>query len=478
MTNTYLPHVGGVAQSVARLDEQLRKRGHDVLIVAPQFPGAPQRERRVLRVPAIQNFNGSDFSVRLPVPALLSAALDEFDPDIVHSHHPFLLGDTAMRVASRRNLPLVFTHHTMYERYTHYVPGDSPAMQRFAITMVTGYCNLCDSVIAPSESVERTLRDRGVTAPIVSIPTGVDVERFASGDGGEARRRAEIPEDAFVVGHVGRLAPEKNMPFLAEAMARFIANSSVDQASRPSEQTDESPAARFALIVGEGPSRTAIADAFEKHGVGDRLRFTGALSGRALLNAYSAMDVFAFASTSETQGMVLAEAMAAGAPVVALDAPGARELVRDGENGRLIANEDVDEFAEALESVAVGTALRANGAGVSPVARSNAQGRTGREPAPPNARPSREAMIREARRTAESVSLGRCAQRVLDVYESLVQSHAGERRIQDSMWDRALRRLDTEWRLWTSRFTAVAEATEDWRKSHSRRHQPPEEADL
>jgi glycosyltransferase involved in cell wall biosynthesis len=117
LTNTYLPHVGGVARSVASFTEAFRRRGHRVLVVAPIYDDLPEHETGVYRLPAITHFNGSDFSLRLPVP-LPSAVIDEFDPDVVHAHHPFLLGDTALRVAVTRQRPLVFTHHTMYEQYT------------------------------------------------------------------------------------------------------------------------------------------------------------------------------------------------------------------------------------------------------------------------------------------------------------------------------------------------------------------------
>ncbi len=134
------------------LAQRLRQRGHHVLTVAPSFEHATQSEPDVVRVPAIQQFNGSDFSVRLPIPGLLQPAIDRFQPDLVHAHHPFLLGDTALRVAAVENLPVVFTHHTMYEQYTHYVSNESPAMQRFVIRLATEYANLCDHVIAPARA--------------------------------------------------------------------------------------------------------------------------------------------------------------------------------------------------------------------------------------------------------------------------------------------------------------------------------------
>src|SRR5919109_613171 len=172
-TNTYLPHVGGVARSVSSYEEEFCRRGHDVRIVAPEFEGAENSTGRVLRTPAIQHFNGSDFSVRIPQPGLMADYVDDFKPDILHSHHPFLLGDSALRMAWSRRLPLVFTYHTMYEQYTHYVPLDSEALKRFVIQMSTDYCNLCSHVVAPSESVAVLLRQRGITTPITSIPTGI-----------------------------------------------------------------------------------------------------------------------------------------------------------------------------------------------------------------------------------------------------------------------------------------------------------------
>lgn len=335
-TNTFTPHVGGVARSVEAFTEEYRRRGHRVLIVAPEFPNAPRDEIDVVRIFALQNFNASDFSVALPVHAQLGETIDAFKPDIVHAQHPYLLGMTAMRIARYRQLPLAFTHHTLYEQYTHYVPGDSPALKRFAIELATRYANLCDLVFAPSESIQRLLLERGVVAPITVVPTGVRLEDFAQGDARTVRERLGIPEAAFVVGHVGRLAPEKNLEFLAQAVADFVGSH---------------PQAHF-LVVGAGPSEDDMRAIFARGGVASRLHFAGILQGPELANALHAMNVFAFASRSETQGMVLSEAMAAGLPVVALDAPGAREVVNDRHNGRLLREETFAAFGAALQWVA------------------------------------------------------------------------------------------------------------------------------
>ncbi len=335
-TNTYLPHVGGVARSVQAFSEDLLQRGHRVLVVAPEFTGEEAVDGggvEVLRVPAIQNFNGSDFSVRIALPFVINEAIDAFEPDVIHSHHPFLLGDAALRAARRRRKPLLFTHHTLYERYTHYVPMDSPGMKRFVIHLSTKYANLCHAVVAPSRSVADILFERGVRTYIEEIPTGVDLDFFAAGDGDAFRDRHDIPREARVIGHVGRLAPEKNLPYLGEAVAACL-----------KRQED----LRF-VVVGEGPSLSELASRFQEEGVASRLVAPGAMTGRSLADAYAAMDLFAFSSTSETQGMVLAEAMAAQTPVVALDASGSREVVRDRQNGRLLPEDTpADAFARTV----------------------------------------------------------------------------------------------------------------------------------
>jgi glycosyltransferase involved in cell wall biosynthesis len=400
MTNTYWPHVGGVARSVAAFAACYRARGHSVLVVAPEFPGTPSDESDVVRIPAIQNFNGSDFSVVLWIPGHLERAVRHFEPDIVHSHHPFLVGSAALRLASWQSCPLVFTHHTMYEDYTHYVPGDSEALKRFVVRLSTSYANLCDRVFAPSESIAGILGERGVTTPIDVVPTGVATADFADGDGQRIRDWLGIPGDAPVVGHLGRLAPEKNLTFLAQALARL--------ASARSEV--------HCLVVGSGPSRDDMARVFEEAGVRERLHFAGQLSGHDLVAAYHAMDVFAFASRTETQGMVLAEAMAAGLPVVALDAPGAREVVRDGVNGRLLATPDTDAFAEAAAALlALDDAKRS---------------------------PYREAVAA----TAEHFDMQRCADRALSVYQRLEAGASWDESEHDA-WHRNLRRIRAEWDL-------------------------------
>lgn len=421
MSNTYTPIVGGLERSVKNFTAAYRRRGHRVLVVAPKMEGMPKREEDVVRIPSFQSFDGSAFAIKLPVPAELTRALVKFRPDIIHAHHPFLVGNTALRLAHTHKVPLVFTHHTLFEQYTHFLPIDTPAMQRFVVELATGYANLCDRVFAPSESVATLLQERGVETPIDVVPTGLVLARFG-GFGhsrGAVRASLGVPADAFVVGHVGRLSPEKNLEFLSRAVATFLSNT---------------PRAHF-LVIGQGPSEEAILHACQKAGAGTRVHMAGTLSGPSLAKAYSAMDVFAFASKSETQGLVVTEAMASGVPVVAIDASGVREVVEDRRNGRLLAEEHPGRFAEALAWVA------------------------SRSPE------EYDSLRRAARATAERFSMARCADRALEIYASL---RRGSGRKAAHRWTQALRRVRAEWDLLKNAAKATGAAVLKKRRRHDR----------
>jgi 1,2-diacylglycerol 3-alpha-glucosyltransferase len=402
LTNTYPPVVSGVAKSIVAFDQEYRRRNHDVLIIAPEADEAIRDEPHVVRVPAVQHVNGSEFPVPVPSPGLVAATVNAFRPDIIHAHHPFFMGNTAVRLARSREVPLVFTHHTMYDQYTHYTALETPATSRFIGALTSGYADLCDAVIAPSRDVAAMLRQRDVHTRIEIIPTGVDVLKFAHGDGSGFREQHGIPENAFVIGYVGRLAPEKNLKFLAEAVGRFMA---VEQR------------AHF-LVVGSGPCDQEIRETMSNAGVDKRLHLVGLCEGQELIDAFHAFDVFAFASQSETQGMVLTEAMAAGKPVVALTGPGVRDVVRDRANGRLISVEHRQLFAQALAWIAL---------------------RTNRE---------RLMLSAAARRTAERFSMRRQVRRALNLYESLISA-----KMQDdepTTWSRVRHRIEAEWNLWSN----------------------------
>lgn len=400
MTNTYTPLVGGIERSIKDFSAAFRRRGHRVVIVAPTCARMPPHERDVIRVPAIHSaFRGSAFSVALPAFPGRARLLTRFRPDIIHAHQPFLLGNTALRLAHTCGIPLVYTHHVRFEQYTHYLPLRSPASERFMTELSVSYANLADAVFAPSDSMAVFLREHGVRALITVIPTGVQVSRFAVGDGQAARRAFGIPRQAFLVGHIGRLAPEKNLPFLARALAKFLR--AVPRA--------------HCFIAGRGSCEPDIRRIFHAAGVGDRLHMAGLLGRRQLADCYHAMDAFAFSSKSETQGIVLVEAMAAGTPVVALDASGVREVVKDGQNGRLLHEESAASFAAALRWLST---------------------RSVRE---------QQRLHRAARATAEAFSMSRCAERALQAYDGARARSAVQGPTANGRWRAALRRVEAEW---------------------------------
>jgi len=407
MTNAYLPLVGGLERSIESFAKEYRKRGHRVVIVAPEYDHSDVNEVDVVRVPALKHFHGSKFSVKLPYDGLFSGALIGFKPDIVHAHHPFLVGDTALRLAYALKIPLVFTHHSLYEENV----GDSETIQKFVTELATGFANCCDYVIAPSESVAELLRSRGVKTQIAVIPTGLHLSQY-KGTSENFRAQFKIPKDTFVVGYVGRLSPEKNLPFLARAVAAFL-----------KKEKDA-----IFLVVGSGPSEVELLSSLKALEVEDQLRLVGELKGEKLIQAFQAINVFAFSSKSETQGMVLNEAMAAGTPVVGVDAPGVRDIVKDRINGRLVPTESEKDFSEALSWV------------------------HDRAPA------ERRKLIAEAKKTAKRFSMLRCANKAIALYESLQTAKGFQKRSDETEWFPFMERAEAEWELLCNFTKATMEA--------------------
>lgn len=408
-TNTYLPHVGGVARSVSIFAEDLRAMGHNVLVVAPTFDHQPKNEdeRRVLRVPAIQNFNGSDFSVRFPLTGMLEEKINDFRPDIIHSHHPFLLGDTALRTARMHDLPILFTHHTLYEQYTHYVPFDSAAMKRFIIHLSTEYANLCSAVIAPSGSIKALLKKRGVSVPVVVIPTGIDLNFFNNGKADLFRKKFNIPAEQKIIGHIGRLAREKNLPFLTAAVTRFLKNNK----------------GYSFVVAGTGDAEKEIIKMFAAHSLADRLIMPGILRGTELADCYKAMDIFVFASKSETQCLVLMEAMAAGVPVIAVRASGVSDVVEDRKNGRILrANCSEMGFAEAIADAFHGNNI--------------------------------EQWSRSAVQTANRFSREQSESKLMNLYDKMIYTPSGSA-IQSDILDGIRKKIGVEWELLQEKAAAV-----------------------
>ena len=288
-------------------------------------------------------------------------------------------------------------------------------MKRFVKNLATNYANMCDQVFAPSESVANLLRERGVTTAIDVVPPGVEVDLFADGDGVGFRQSLGISTDDFVVGHLGRLTEEKNIPFLVKAIIQFMQTSGGDRQTH-------------CLIIGSGPLKPEIESLFARANLSDRLHFAGVLGEERLADAYHAMDVFAFASTTDTQGLVLTEAMASGIPVVAVDAPGVREAVGDQRNGYLLNSLDVNDFADALSKIADADKVEY------------------------------ERLSQGARQTASEFSMENTAKTALELYKRLKSYHSGDRLDDYSAWTNTLQVLESEWEIMTSTARSVIDA--------------------
>lgn len=329
-TNNYLPFRGGVTTAVETLRQGLESLRHRVRVFAPAARPPVSDPPWVFRYPSIPAPTYPGFTLAMPFSPRVHSAARAFAPDIVHAQHPFLLGPAARRFARRHGRPLVFTYHTRYEKYAHYVPLPERLVAALAVTLSCRFAGASDLVIAPSERIAGTLRARGVTAPVAVVPTGVPLDLFHPGDRAEARRALGFPRETVLCLYVGRLDREKSVELIIEAFGSIA---------------DAVSGARLSL-VGQGTHEAAVRRRAEASPARDRIRFHGGMDRAALPLFYRAADLFLFASQTETQGLVLAEAHASGVPAVAVRASGVDEVVRDGETG-LLTKAEPREFADA-----------------------------------------------------------------------------------------------------------------------------------
>lgn len=330
-TEVYRPVVNGVVESVDALADGLRTCGHEVYCFAPNMPGATHGNQSVLRMPSLPLPANTPYRLTLPLVSRRNVNNVIKRLHVVHAHSMFVTGWTALRYARRYGMPIVYTYHTQLEAYAHYVPFE-PNATRFAASQLTRtFGNLVDTVVVPTPAMAAHLRAIGVETTIDVIPSGIDVARFGSGRRNEdlRKRLGARPGDRLVL-TVSRLAREKNVDLLLRALAR----------------TDD---ANLKLAVaGDGPAREELEALAVEIGIGKRTRFLGAVARERLPDLYASADAFAFPSTSETQGLVQAEALAAGAYVIAADVPSNRDVL--GAAGCLV-RPSVEAFAAALQAV-------------------------------------------------------------------------------------------------------------------------------
>jgi 1,2-diacylglycerol 3-alpha-glucosyltransferase len=332
-SDSVLPVLNGVSVSVDALVAELRNQGHSVHVFAPRFPGHRESDPNTHRFRALETPWTKGFPLAHPPFLRMLRRFRRHKFDIVHTHTIGILGFVGLRWAESHDLPIVSTYHTLYDRYAHYVPFIPRRYVRFKIAKHTNwYYNLVDHVITPSEASLRWLRRHSVRTPVTVIPTGAKPRAFI--DRSEVRQALGIPPEQRVMVWVGRLAIEKNMETLFEMAALAMA---------------EDPQLRL-WIVGDGPYRPECQDLARRHDIGDRVRFVGFVPHHEVPRYYSAADVFVFSSMTETQGLVVQEAMTYGLPAICVAGGGAGASVEDGVNGFIVKNEP-HSFASTVLNV-------------------------------------------------------------------------------------------------------------------------------
>lgn len=350
-TESYLPYLSGVTVSVDSLARGLGARRHDVMVLAPRpaagaapgSVGSPGPDPRHAWLPSYQLPRLAPLGYRMPVPLPWTdavAAARRFAPDVVHAHSPFVTGVLARRLARAAGAPLVFTHHTRFADYHHYLGPLAGPGAAVTDAYLRAFWGACRAVIAPSTDLAAEIRERlPDRAGIVHvIPTGVDVEAISGLPAALPRERFGWPPESVVVASLGRLAPEKSPMTILEAVATAAV---IEKRIR-------------LMVVGGGPSEAELRARAGAPDLAGRVGFTGGLPRMQALAEVAGADLLVFASRTETQGLVLAEALAAGLPAVAVDGPGVRDSVRDGVDGIVVPADPAADRAARL-----GTALAA-----------------------------------------------------------------------------------------------------------------------
>jgi glycosyltransferase involved in cell wall biosynthesis len=344
LSDVYFPRVNGVSTSIQTFRSALEALRCKTLLIAPQYPTAREDEPGISRVRAWQvPFDPEDRLMSRQGLERACASL-EGQFDLVHIQTPFQAHQAGVRVARRLGIPVVESYHTYFEHYFHhYMPLLPRAWLASAARSLSRHqCNAVDAVIAPSRQMADALGAYGIRSDIRVIPTGLDFERFRGGDGARFRARFGIEPSRPLMLTVSRVAFEKNIEFLIDVL---------DRVRRTVSNV-------LLIIAGEGPALGSLQRAVVQRGLTTNVRFVGYLDrGGDLLDCYRSADVFVFASRTETQGLVVIEAMALGTPVVSTAVMGTKDVL-DGARGAIIADEDANDFAAAVTRVLTNRAMR------------------------------------------------------------------------------------------------------------------------
>lgn len=341
MADAYKPHVSGVTNVIALSKRFLEKAGYEVYVFT--FGGGDYQddEANIVRtrgMPLVDT--GLYFSARHSSEAqkLISKM------DILHVHHPFTSGQLAIRYSRAQGIPLVFTNHTRYDLYAHaYFPMVPEALgDAFLRAYMPSFCKSCDLVIAPSPGLQEVLINLGVEAQIDVIPNGIDIKPFQSVEKTIPRQELGFKEDDVILTYMGRIGPEKNLPFLLRAFAGIA--KTYDNVGL--------------LIIGDGAEKENLVDRVKVMGISDRVHFTGMIPYQELPAYMAGADAFATASITEVHPLSVIEALASGLPVIGIQSPGVGDTVEDGVTGLLAPEEDLAVFTAKLSRIVTDRDMR------------------------------------------------------------------------------------------------------------------------
>lgn len=328
VSDTYLPQINGVATSIYLSKKYLEMRGHEVYVVAPV---APESEERVLVVPGVPFLLEKQHRIVFANHLKIMQFAKNNDVEVVHSHDPLALGIRALKVQKDLKIPHVHTYHTLLTEYRHYVPPPFTPDRKTVEEFSRWFCNKVNIVISPTEEIKTELLKYKVQRPIEVIPTGIDTIEFSKEPEINVRKLYNIPESSIVLMYAGRLAKEKNLEFLFSVVKRCMQNNKEI----------------WFLVVGDGPQRKELEEFTEENNMKERTIFTGYVPHKKIRNYYKSSDLFVFSSLTETQGLVVLEALASGTPVVAIAYKGIANVLVDGE-GALTTSIDEEEFYNAI----------------------------------------------------------------------------------------------------------------------------------
>lgn len=352
-SDSFTPEISGVVSSIETLREELEKRGHHVYVFTTARPDAPVVPG-VFRLPSMPFLFLKSLRFAIFYTPRAAKSVRKVKLDVIHTQTEFSLGLFGKLMALTLGIPVVHTYHTLYKDYTHYVTkGHFNRISQEMVRLLTRtFCNDCRMVIAPTGKVSDLLKEYGIRRPIRIIPSGLKLERFTSVAGvPEERNRIRellgIENDAPTLVYVGRLAKEKSIDMILEAMPAIVR---------------ELPRARL-LVVGDGPDRALLQEQARQAGLEQVVLFAGSRPWKDIPSCYGAGDVFVSASKTETQGLTVIEAMAAGVPVVVRDDPSFRSMVEHGTSGLLFNSmpELASQVVSVLKDASMAARLREGG---------------------------------------------------------------------------------------------------------------------